>query len=82
MNEFIPAIFYLGALLLSPLFLGIIPRVKAKFAGRQGQPLLQVYYDLARLLRKGAVYSTTTTWLFRFGPMLGQIGRASCRERV
>lgn len=62
---------YVGALVLSPMLLGIIPRVKAWFAGRQGQPLLQVYYDLARLLRKGAVYSVTTTWVFRFGPMLG-----------
>jgi formate hydrogenlyase subunit 4 len=60
----------LAALLLSPLLLGIIPRVKAWFAGRQGQPLFQVYYDLAKLLGKGAVYSTTTTWVFRLGPLL------------
>jgi formate hydrogenlyase subunit 4 len=62
---------YVGALVLSPMLLGIMPRVKAWFAGRQGQPLLQVYYDLARLLRKGAVYSVTTSWVFRFGPLLG-----------
>ncbi len=29
------------------------------------------YFDIARLLRKGAVYSTTTTWLFRAGPVAG-----------
>jgi formate hydrogenlyase subunit 4 len=59
------------ALALSPLLLGIINRVKALFAGRRGQPLLQTYFDLWKLLRKGAVYSRTTTWIFRAGPMLG-----------
>jgi len=59
------------ALTLSPLLLGIINRTKALFAGRTGQPLLQLYYDLAKLLRKGAVYSRTTTWVFRAGPVIG-----------
>jgi formate hydrogenlyase subunit 4 len=59
------------ALLLAPLLPGVINRVKARFAGRQGQPLLQAYYDLAKLLQKGAVYSNTTTWLFVAGPMVG-----------
>jgi len=58
-------------ILLCPLLFGIINRVKAKFAGRTGQPLLQTYFDLARLLRKGAVYSHTTSWVFPLGPMLG-----------
>ena len=59
------------ALVLSPLLFGIINRTKALFAGRRGQPLLQTYFDLWKLLRKGAVYSRTTTWLFRAGPMVG-----------
>jgi len=59
------------ALVLSPLMLGIINRAKALFAGRQGQPLLQAYYDLWKLLHKGAVYSRTTTWVFRAGPIVG-----------
>jgi len=59
------------ALLLSPLLFGVINRVKAVFAGRRGPPLLQLYFDLARLLRKGAVYSRTTTWVFRAGPVIG-----------
>ena len=53
---------------LPPLLLGIITRVKSMVAGRRGAPLLQPYRDLLRLLRKGAVYSTTTTWIFRAGP--------------
>ncbi len=59
------------ALVLAPLLLGIVNRTKAKFAGRRGQPLLQAYYDLAKLFRKGAVYSRTTTWVFRAGPTVG-----------
>jgi formate hydrogenlyase subunit 4 len=58
-------------LVLAPLLPGVINRTKAVFAGRKGQPLLQLYYDLAKLLRKGAVYSRTTSWVFRAGPMVG-----------
>lgn len=59
------------ALALAPLLPGIINRTKAWFAGRRGPPLLQTYYDLAKLLRKGAVFSRTTTWVFRSGPVVG-----------
>jgi formate hydrogenlyase subunit 4 len=51
-----------------PLLPGVIAKTKAWFAGRQGRPLFQPYHDLFKLLRKGAVYSRTTTWLFRAGP--------------
>ncbi len=60
-----------AALVLAPLLTGIINRTKAFFAGRRGQPLLQTYYDLAKLLHKGAVYSRTTSWVFRAGPTVG-----------
>ena len=59
------------ALVLSPLMLGVINRTKAWFAGRRGPPVLQAYSDLWKLLRKGAVYSRTTTWMFRAGPIVG-----------
>ena len=59
------------AVLLSPLMLGIINRTKAIFAGRRGPALLQAYFDLWKLLHKGAVYSRTTTWIFRAGPIVG-----------
>ena len=57
-------------MILSPLFLGIVGRTKAFFAGRLGQPLLQPYYDIGKLLRKGNVYSPTTTWIFQFAPII------------
>jgi formate hydrogenlyase subunit 4 len=59
------------AALLPPLLLGVINKTKALFAGRVGPPLLQPYYDLVRLLQKGSVFSTTTTWVFRAGPVVG-----------
>jgi formate hydrogenlyase subunit 4 len=55
-------------LVLPPLLPGVIAKVKAWFAGRKGPPVLQLYLDLWKLLRKGAVYSRTTTWVFRAGP--------------
>ena len=58
----------LAALLLAPLLPGVIARVKAAVAGRRGPPLCQLYFDLWKLLRKGAVYSRTTTWVFRAAP--------------
>ena len=64
----IPPVF---ALVLAPLLLGVINRTKAFFAGRRGSPLLQAYYDLAKLLRRGATYSRTTTWILRAGPIVG-----------
>jgi formate hydrogenlyase subunit 4 len=59
------------ALAAAPLLPAVINRVKARVAGRRGPPLLQPYYDLGRLLRKGAVYSTATGWLFRASPVVG-----------
>jgi formate hydrogenlyase subunit 4 len=64
------AMLYILGLMLAPLLLGVINRVKAKFAGRRGKPYLQLYYDLAKLVQKGAVYSTTTTAIFRLGPLI------------
>lgn len=57
-------------LTLSPFLFGVINRIKAFFAGRKGSPLFQLYYDIFKLMRKGAVYSTSTTWVFIAGPMV------------
>ena len=47
---------------------GVINRTRALLAGRKGTRFLQHLYDLRLLLRKGAVYSTTTSALFRAVP--------------
>jgi formate hydrogenlyase subunit 4 len=57
-----------AAVVLPPLFLGVIQRTKARVAGRRGAPLLQPCYDLVKLFRKDRVLSRTTTWVFLAGP--------------
>ncbi len=58
-------------LVMPPLLLGVIGKTKALFAGRVGPPLLQVFFDLIKLFQKGSVISSTTTWVFRAGPVVG-----------
>src|SRR5260370_7507503 len=58
-------------MVLGPLIQGGIDGTQAVASGRVGQPLLQPYWDLLKLLQKGAVYSRTTTWVFRAGPVVG-----------
>ena len=64
----IPSVIALAA---APLVLSVINKVKAGFAGRKGIPILQPYRDIIKLLRKRAVYSNTTTWIFKAGPVVG-----------
>ena len=70
------AVHVLVALTAPPLLIGVIAKTKAFFAGRVGPPLLQAYYDLAKLFRKDSVFSTTTTWVFLAGPVVGVVTAA------
>jgi formate hydrogenlyase subunit 4 len=77
METIIPgALHVMLALALPPLLVGVINRTKALFAGRVGPPVLQPYYDLFKLFQKGSVFSTTTTWVFRAGPIVGLVTSA------
>lgn len=58
------------AILAAPLFPGIILKVKAFFAGKQGPPLFIKYFTMIKLLRKGSVYSTSTSFVFILGPIV------------
>jgi len=60
--------------LLPPLLPGLISRVKARVAGREGPPLLQLYFDLARLGRKSEVKSLTAGPTFHLGPVVAAAG--------
>jgi formate hydrogenlyase subunit 4 len=60
-------------LLLAPLVPGIINKVKAWVAGRRGPPVLQLYYDLARLWRKGVVLSTAVSPGHITGPAIAWV---------
>jgi formate hydrogenlyase subunit 4 len=57
-------------MLLAPLLIGVINRTKSLMGGRQGPPLFQLYYDIAKLLQKRTVLSETTTWIFLAGPVI------------
>ena len=59
-------------LLLAPLLPGIINKVKAWVAGRRGPPVLQLYFDLARLWRKGVVLSTAVSPMHILGPAMAE----------
>ncbi len=65
------------ALFTAPLFAGVIFKVKAFFGGRKGSPLLINYYTLFKLLKKGSVYSSSTTFVFKLGPVIGLAAAAT-----
>ena len=52
-------------LVLAPLLIGFVRKVKARLLRRQGPPLIQPYRDLLRLMRKEAVIAENASWLFR-----------------
>jgi formate hydrogenlyase subunit 4 len=60
-------------LILAPLLPGLINKVKAWVAGRRGPPVLQLYYDLARLWQKGVVLSTLASPGFVAGPAVAWV---------
>jgi formate hydrogenlyase subunit 4 len=60
----------IGFLAVAPLLRGLIKKMKALLQTRQGPPLLQVYYDIGKLLRKETVRSETATWVYVAGPRL------------
>jgi formate hydrogenlyase subunit 4 len=51
-------------------FTGIIVRTKSLASGRKGPGILQPVRDVARLFRKGSVYSETTSIIFRISPVV------------
>jgi formate hydrogenlyase subunit 4 len=48
---------------------GIATKTTSWLTGRRGPPVLQLYFDLAKLWRKRCTYSRTTTWMFRLAPL-------------
>jgi formate hydrogenlyase subunit 4 len=59
------------AVLITPLLPAVIQKTKAFFAGKQGPPLLINYFTLIKLFKKGSVYSTSTSFVFQMGPVVG-----------
>ncbi len=54
---------------LAPLAEGLLRKLKARLHSRQGPPIVQPYYDIAKLLIKEDL-SPTDNWLWRVAPAL------------
>jgi formate hydrogenlyase subunit 4 len=57
-----------AVLLIAPLFVSIIKKVKAWTQGRRGPSVFQTYFILAKLLKKETVYSSHSSWVMRITP--------------
>ena len=55
---------------MAPALPGIAVKTRSLLTGRRGPPVLQLYADLWKQARKSAVYSRTTTPVFRAGPVV------------
>lgn len=56
--------------LASFVFTGIIVRTKSLMSGRKGPGIMQPMRDIWRSLRKGAVYSKTSSFVFQIAPSI------------
>jgi len=55
---------------LSPLGVGFIRKIKAKFQNRKGASVFQPYRDLWKLFHKDEVVSKDASWIFYYAPAI------------
>ena len=55
---------------VSPLVVGVIRKMKARFQNREGASVFQPYFDIAKLFRKDEVLSEDASWIFRVAPFV------------
>src|SRR3990172_5798809 len=55
-------------IIASWFFTGIVIRTKSIFSGRKGPGIMQPMKDIIRSLRKGSVYSSTSSFIFQLAP--------------
>ncbi len=55
---------------LSPLLVGVIRKIKAWYQGRVGARILQPYADLRKLFGKDEVLPEDASWVFRYAPYI------------
>ena len=58
----------LTVVLMAPLLKGVIDNLKAKVQSRRGPPILQPYYDLAKLFQKERMRTPNASLIFRSAP--------------
>ncbi|MCF6182555.1 MAG: NADH-quinone oxidoreductase subunit H [Lutibacter sp.] len=61
---------FLLILFCAIVFPGIIAKTKAKFSGRKGASILQPWFDIFKLFKKGSIFSTTTSIIFQLSPII------------
>lgn len=60
----------LTIIIVAPLVNGIILKVKAFTQKRTGPPIIQMYFDLYKLLQKNTVVSEVSSWIFKATPYI------------
>lgn len=55
-------------IIAATFFTGVINRIKSLASGRKGPGIFQPIKDVARLFKKGVVYSETTSFVFQIAP--------------
>lgn len=55
---------------LSPLFIGILKKMKATLRGYKGSSIIQPYYDLSKLLKKRRIISNRASFITTIGPIV------------
>ena len=61
-------------LVLAPLYMSFVRKVKAFCQGRNGPPLLQTYYIFFKLMKKEVVYSASSSAITRITPYINIAG--------
>jgi formate hydrogenlyase subunit 4 len=66
----------------APVLAGLLAHAEARFAGRNGPPILQPWHDLRRLIRKQPVLAENASALFRAAPLAGFAATATAAALV
>jgi formate hydrogenlyase subunit 4 len=57
-------------IVVAPLFIGILKRMKAIIRGYEGASICQPYYDIKKLLSKNRVISKSSSFITTIGPTI------------
>ncbi|MFA6294661.1 MAG: NADH-quinone oxidoreductase subunit H, partial [Victivallales bacterium] len=63
----------LAILVLAPLFVGLVNKLKAVFTARIGAPIVQPYHELRRLLRKETINASSSSFISDISPVINLV---------
>jgi formate hydrogenlyase subunit 4 len=55
---------------ISPFFISLVKKIKARTQGRQGPSVFQTYFTLIKLLKKEVIYSPNSSRIMRITPLV------------